>query len=207
MSIDNYLAYLLVAFLTITSPGAAILLAITNAMRYELKAVLYSTLGNILGLFLLSLAAMLGVGTLLKLYPALLGALKIIGALYLIYLGIKQILNKHKVTIASLHHSDGGYSPYAIFRQGFLIAATNPKPILFFSAIFPLFLSPEYSAISQFFIMTFTFMAISFASLMGYGYLSTVAKAWFLDEAKLRVFFRISGTIFVMMGIGMALWH
>ena len=95
MDVNNYLAYVFISFLTITSPGAAILLAINNGIQYNIKTVIYSTVGNIIGLFLLSFIAMFGVGTLLKTSDSLFLILKIIGAGYLIYLGIMQILNKH----------------------------------------------------------------------------------------------------------------
>ena len=206
MALDIYLNYLLIAFLTITSPGAAILLAINNAMRMNLRAVLYSTLGNLLGLLLLSTVAMLGVGVMLKTSPLFYHLLKWVGGAYLVYLGIGQIRNDH--THLELHSNtkQKNFQAWDLFRKGFLVAATNPKPILFFTAVFPLFMEQERSAWIQFVIMTGTFLAISFASLMFYGYISTRAKAWFFDPVKLRWFYRISGVAFVMMGIGLAGW-
>ena len=206
MQADLYLNYLLVAFLTITSPGAAILLAINNAMQYNLRAVLFSTLGNILGLLLLATVAMLGVGILLKSSPVFFQILKWIGGAYLVYLGLGQIRRDPPRLKVDSSQSHSHFDPWPIFRKGFLVAATNPKPILFFSAIFPLFMDPKRNALPQFAIMTGTFLAISFASLMFYGYLSSRAKAWFLDEKKLKWFYRISGSAFVVMGIGLAFW-
>jgi len=203
MNPDVYLNYLLIAFLTITSPGAAILLAINNAMQMDLKAVLYSTLGNILGLLILASVAMFGVGVLLKTSPIFYTLLKWSGGAYLVYLGIGQMRNHHThLTLATKGQQP--YNRWQIFRKGFLVAATNPKPILFFSAIFPLFMDSTRNTLVQFGIMTGTFLAISFLSLMTYGYLSAHAKAWFFDEAKLKGFYRISGALFVMMGVGLA---
>ena len=204
MDLHNYLGYLIVSVLTITSPGAAILLAINNSMKYDLKAVAFSSLGNILGLFLLSLVAMFGVGVLIKTSDTFFWILKIIGAVYLIYLGIRHMTSGHKdFALNQSREHLRTYSPKKIFAKGFLVAATNPKPILFFSAIFPLFLSPNHPVVLQFFIMTFTFMAISFASFMTYGLISRHAKAWFFDEKSLQWFYKISGAVFVLMGIGM----
>ena len=203
MDLHNYLGYLIISVLTITSPGAAILLAINNAMKYNLKAVAFSSLGNILGLFLLSSIAMFGVGVLIKTSTIFFWILKIAGAIYLIYLGIKQIFTTHKEFHISKQQHINYYSPKEVFIKGFLVAATNPKPILFFTAIFPLFLSPNHPVILQFFIMTLTFMTISFISLMTYGFISTHAKAWFFDEKSLEWFYKISGAVFVLMGIGM----
>jgi len=204
MDLHNYLGYLIISVLTITSPGAAILLAINNSMKYDLRAVVFSSLGNILGLFLLSLVAMFGVGVLVKTSDIFFWILKIIGAVYLIYLGLKHMTSGHKnFSLSQSNEHIRNYNPKKVFMKGFLVAATNPKPILFFTAIFPLFLSPNYPVVLQFFIMTFTFMAISFVSLMTYGLISKHAKAWFFDEKSLEWFYKISGSVFVLMGIGM----
>ena len=204
MDLHNYLNYLLIAFFTITSPGAAILLAINTAMSLDIRAVFFSTVGNVLGLFILSSVAMFGVGVLLKTSVVFYTALKIIGALYLIYLGVMQMLNRHTKLHLKKDSIHQKYSLKKVFTKGFLVAVTNPKPILFFSAIFPLFMEEDKSITLQFFIMTGTFMAISFCSLMFYGYISKSAKAWFFDEQKLKIFYKISGTLFILMGIGLA---
>ncbi|MCF6172223.1 MAG: LysE family translocator [Campylobacteraceae bacterium] len=203
MDLHNYLNYVLIAFFTITSPGAAILLAINTAMSFDLRAVFFSTIGNILGLFILSSVAMFGVGVLLKTSAVFFMALKIIGALYLVYLGIMQFSNKHIKLHLTKNTNHKSYSLKKVFKKGFLVAITNPKPILFFSAIFPLFMDKKSSITLQFFIMTTTFMFISFCSLMFYGYISKRAKAWFFDEHKLKVFYKISGLLFILMGIGL----
>lgn len=202
MNIDNYLTFVAISFFTITSPGAAILLAINNGIMYDTKAVLLSTLGNILGLFILSGVAMLGVGAIFSISSYFFLILKIIGAIYLIFLGMKQILNK-KFDFTLKNEKGINYESKKVFQKGFLVAITNPKPILFFSAIFPLFLKTDTSVSLQFFIMTFTFMFISFLSLMFYGTLTKHAKTWFFDMRKIKIFYKISGSLFILMGIGM----
>lgn len=192
---------MLIAFFTITSPGAAILLAINTAISLNLRAVFISAIGNILGLFMLSSIAMFGVGVLLKSSVVFYTALKIIGALYLVYLGIKQMRNNYTSLRLAKESKHKRYSAKKVFKRGFLVAVTNPKPILFFSAVFPLFMEESRSITLQFFIMTATFMSISFCSLMFYGYISKSAKAWFFDENKLKIFYKISGGLFILMGI------
>ena len=157
-----------------------------------------------MGLFLLSLVAMFGVGVLIKTSDTFFWILKVIGAVYLIYLGVKHMRSGHKeFHLSQSNKHIRNYSPKKVFIKGFLVASTNPKPILFFTAIFPLFLSPNHPVVLQFFIMTFTFMTISFVSLMTYGLISKHAKAWFFDEKSLEWFYKISGAVFILMGIGM----
>ena len=204
MQLDIYLAYLTISFFTIVSPGAAILLAIHNGLSLDLKAVALSSFANILGLFILSAVAMFGVGVLLQTSSVFFLILKVVGAAYLIYLGFKQIFGSkaHLVTQKGVKRKID-YNAWKVFQKGFLLAVTNPKPILFFTAIFPLFMDKHSSILPQFFIMTGTFMFISFFSLLFYGYMSGVAKAWFFDEKRLGIFYRVSGSLFVLMGIGM----
>ncbi len=204
MDLNTYLTYLAIAFFTIVSPGAAILLSIHNGLTLDLKAIILSTIGNILGLLLLSSVAMFGVGVILKTSQIFFMSLKIIGAGYLIYLGIMQILNKHtKITLENKNSHILKYNSWKVFQKGFLVAATNPKPILFFTAIFPLFINQDKNIILQFSIMTGSFMFISFCSLVFYGYMSGTAKAWFFDENRLKMFFKISGGLFISMGVGL----
>lgn len=203
MELNDYINYVIISFFTITSPGAAILLAINTAMQMDIKALFFQTLGNILGLFVLSSVAMFGVGILIKSSPIFYMILKIIGAIYLIYLGIKQIRNRHTHLHLKKITKHTKRTLFEVFKKGFLVAVTNPKPILFFTAVFPLFINQKANMLLQFFIMTGTFMSISFLSLMGYGYISKTAKAWFFEEEKLKIFYKISGILFIIMGIGM----
>ncbi|WP_457561233.1 LysE family translocator [Caminibacter sp.] len=140
MDLHNYLGYIIVSVLTITSPGAAILLAINNSMKYDLKAVVFSSFENILGLFLLSLIAMFGVEVLIKTSEMFFLILKVIGAVYLIYLGVKHMTSRHKeFHLSQSNEHIRNYNPKKVFIKGFLIAATNPKPILFFTEFFHYF--------------------------------------------------------------------
>ncbi len=207
MNLESYLAYVLIAFLTITSPGAAILLAISNGMRYTLKAVVVSTLANALGLFILSSVAMLGVGALLKTSAAFFIILKITGSLYLVYLGLKLFIKK-ELTLHIQKEEHVEMVPYGkVAKTAFLVAVTNPKPIFFFTAVFPLFMSPDYSATGQFLIMTSTFLAISITSLIFYGYMASRFKTWFTDTKSLNLFNKITGLLFIAMGSFLALYN
>ena len=66
MSIESYLSFVIIAILTITSPSPAVLVAINNGLKHNIKAVIFSTLGNSLGLLVLAIASILGVSMLFK---------------------------------------------------------------------------------------------------------------------------------------------
>lgn len=204
MNLSNWLLYLTVVVLTSLTPGPAVLLAISNAISQGLRAAVYSSLGNILGLLLLSAAAMAGVGAIFKTSTLIFAVLKTLGAAYLIYLGIRQWRSNTNVfTSASTVQLQQTSNPSKLIYQGMLLALTNPKAILFFVALFPQFINVAQPLISQFFVLTGTLMMASFAVLMGYAVLANSAKSWLAISWRAKVFSRISGSIFVLLGLGM----
>lgn len=204
MEFHTWLLYAMVALIAIISPGPAVLLAINNSIIYDLKAVVFSSLGNIVGLFVLSSAAMLGLGVMLKTSAMLFLTFKILGACYLIYIGIKQFRtfgNVFKHVDLEHHKLRAHYGK--IFQKAFLICIINPKPIIFFTALFPQFLNPEAPLLEQFVILTLTFMAFSFGTLMSYAYFTKRLKLWFSTSKRALWFNRTVGAIFIALGFGL----
>lgn len=204
MNIDTLILYTIVSFFYIISPGPAVFLALANGMGGNLKAVILSSFGNILGLFVLSSISIIGLGALILTSSILFLMVKIVGATYLIYLGLKQfkiskaLSNPTETTIAKTNRTGVSY-----FTEGFILAATNPKPILFFIAIFPQFLNLEVSLVAQFFTLTIIFMSISFLTLFSYGYLAKSAKNIFSNKVGMKWFHRVTGGLFIGMGVGL----
>jgi len=211
MELSTWLLFIAVGTAAVVSPGPAILLAISNSVRFGMAKVFLSTLGNISGLFILSTAAIFGLGAIFKTSTHLFFAVKLIGAAYLIYLGIKQWRSKANffaeqvVSVKSKNRqsqTNRNKSNVKIFSEGFLIAMTNPKAILFFTALFPPFINTNKALSQQFLIMTFTFMAMSFICLMSYGLLASRVKTWFSQGNRATWFNRILGSVFITIGAG-----
>lgn len=206
MNIDTLLIYILVSFFYVISPGPAILLAIYNGAMNGNKVVMVSALGNIIGLMFLSTLSISGLSAVLLASSTLFAAVKIIGASYLIYLGIRQLSSKkigpNNKTLSSKTQNTTGTNRTLLsyFKEGLFVAATNPKPILFFAALFPQFLDTAHPVIPQFMLMTLIFMVFSFLSLSTYGYLAQRAKGFLSNEKNVKWFHRLSGGLFIGMG-------
>lgn len=204
MSLPIWMLFVTVAFAAVLSPGPAALHAITNSMAFGWRRVAFSSLGNVLGLLVLSSFAMAGLGALLKTSALVFTALKLLGAGYLIHLGLKQwrsqtsVFDRNEAPPTSRQASNG-----RIFLKGLMVALTNPKAILFLSALFPQFLRPDRPLAPQFMILMATFMILSFTALMGYGLVAHTARAWFSDEHRCAWFNRTSGCVFFLLGVGM----
>lgn len=204
MDVHTWTLFAGVALIAIVSPGPAILLAVSNALSYDLKVVALSSLGNILGLFTLSSAAMLGLGVVLHTSATLFLGFKVLGAIYLIYIGIKQFRSFGNA-FKNLHVSrkKSKKELFGIFKKGYLVCVTNPKPIIFFTAIFPLFTDIHSAVLPQFLILTFTFMAFSFMILLLYAYFAKSMKSWFISSPKASWVNKIIGVLFISLGIGL----
>lgn len=205
MHFSNWLLFCGVALLVTFSPGPAVLLAISNAIAVGPRRAMISSLGNGTGLFIISAVAMAGMGVVLATSATAFMLLKLAGALYLVYLGIKQWRSKTSIT-ASTSVPAGALQPHSgwkLFRQGLTVALTNPKAILFFSALFPQFMVPGEPVALQFVVLTTSFVACAMLAHLFYANLARLLKSQLANPSRARLFNRITGGAFVLLGLSL----
>ncbi|WP_434360706.1 LysE family translocator [Parasalinivibrio latis] len=174
MEWNAWLAFSAIAFVATVTPGPAILLVILHSLQLGPRRAVFTILGNISGLFIMSTGSVLGLGALILYSSIAFTMLKIIGALYLFYLGLK--LWREGINLSVCSHKAGiQRNSASLFIQGILVALTNPKAILFTTALFPQFITTESALIPQFTLLVATFTGFSFCCLMTY---SMVAKVF-----------------------------
>lgn len=201
-SAASWWAYLAVVLLSTLTPGPAVLLSMSNALARGWRASVLSSLGNIVGLALLSAAASGGIGSVLHASPQLFAALKMLGAAYLVYLGVRRWRERTGFDVVSLS-PQRLRGPAQLWAQGALLALTNPKAILFFAALFPQFLQAGRPLLPQFLVLTGTLMVFSFCALMGYAFSAGFARHWLAVGRRIQAFQRVCGTVFVALGLAM----
>lgn len=206
MSLHIWCLFCGITAISVLSPGPAVLLSVTNSLQKGMKASLFSSLGNITGIFLVSGAAVLGVGAVLKTSVVLFGLFKTCGAVYLIYLGLRQWLARPVQVNPHADHGAAtavrtGISRYYI--QGVLVALSNPKAILFFTALLPQFMDVAQPVLPQFLILTITFMAFSFSALIFWAWGAHRFKTRVVRGRGLVWMNRISGSVFIGFGLGL----
>lgn len=205
MHLSTWLAFLSVSLIACFSPGPAVLLAISNAMSHGARRALLSSSGNAAGIFIVAVVTTIGLGAVLKTSATLFLALKIAGAGYLIYLGIRQ----WSASGASLAAAASGIRPVdekssgRLLREGMWVALTNPKSILFFTALFPQFMQAEGAPFGQFLVLTMTFVVCSLLSHFVFVVIARRARAWFASERGVRRLNRGAGAMFVLLGLGL----
>ncbi len=170
------LAFALVSFIGIATPGPTVLLALTNGSKFGIRTASYGMAGAVLSDFVLIGAVALGLGALLAASEFWFSVVKWIGVGYLTFLGIMLLRSKGTLDVV---HTDVSIStlPSArlVFLKSFFVAITNPKGYLFFSAFLPQFVVPELPQFPQYLALAVTFALIDFAVMFGYAILGSRA--------------------------------
>lgn len=205
MHFSNWLVFCGVSLLVCYTPGPAVLLAISNSVAVGARRTVISSLGNSLGLFIISGVAMAGMGAVLAVSVVAFTTLKVVGALYLVYLGVRQWrskVNAFSGTAAALPAGNASIA-WRLFGQGLGVALTNPKSILFFSALFPQFLVQGEPLLGQYLLLTTTFTACALLSHFSYVLLARLLKGQLARPERARLFNRLSGGVFIVLGLSL----
>ncbi len=156
MTLQLYASYLLASLALAVTPGSVVTLVISSTLAGGLRAGLGVMLGTAVGGFLMISILILGMGPLVLSYPAVFDVLRMIGAVYLIWMGVSGWRSAHAAEVGETPHSPRGY-----WLQGFLVAVSNPKTILFFAAFLPQFVDPKADFRPQAMLLGVTFLLIA----------------------------------------------
>jgi len=177
-------------------------LALTLGMSIGVRRTMWMMYGELLGVAVVAVAAVLGVAALMLKFPAIFSVFKIVGALYLAYLAVQMWLSKGKMAISHNREMTSTASRKGLFMQGVITAIANPKGWAFMISLLPPFINPEKPIAVQLTFLVAIILVSEFMCMMLYA---TGGKSLGLLLAKaenVRLMNRISGTL--MMGV--ALW-
>lgn len=150
MTLDTMIIVTTVSFLGMISPGPDFFLVLKNSLSYNRKIALLTCLGVIIAILIHMSYCVAGIAVLITATPLLYNALRYVGAVYLIWIGIKALLAKNSGTRYLNCESHGRLiSSGTAFIQGFLCNLLNPKATLFFLAIFTQVLSANSTLIDK----------------------------------------------------------
>ena len=202
---EQYLLYLMIAVITVASPGPGVILTLSNAIRHGIKPALSGVVGIAMGILIIAIISASSLGVLLATSALAFSILKYVGAVYLIYLGIKL----WRSPVMSFTCSDKGKvlnNPKygARFKEGFLITLLNPKPIFFFMSLFPQFINHQQSYLLQFGILTLTFCGLILLVHTFYALGAYSIKSWLSSPKGSKAINRAGGSVFVLFGFGLA---
>ena len=196
--------FLVVAFVVMISPGPAVVLAITNGVLHGVKNACFAIVGNMSGFLILSTVSVLGLGVIISRWHGLFDVIKWCGGLYLIYLGCKMWnTRKERVGVRDEIEKVISLSPCQMYRRGFVVTLSNPKAIVFVTALFPQFISPDQPIFSQYLILAGAMIFIQGVVLAGYAYLASRARALLNRPGNLNKVYKTSGMLFALFGVSL----
>jgi len=180
-------------------PGPIVTLVIANSLSQGTRAGAANVLGTLVGNAALFTIGGLGMTWILTTLTEWFDVLRIAGAAYLIYLGIRQWRAKPE----GLEASKPAKAGRSLFLQGVVVAITNPKTIVFYAAFFPQFTNPTLPISGQLAILSMTFLVVAGSLDLTYAALAGRLRQWLSGKRRARIRNRITGAL--LMGTGAAL--
>lgn len=201
MTLEIWLVYLAAAVGLSLTPGPNGLLSLTHGACYGFRPTIWTVLGGAIGFLLLIAVSLAGLGVLLAASERAFTIAKWAGALYLVYLGIRIWCSPPPQVRPVAGATAATARPYRMFRQGFLVAVSNPKGLIFFAAFLPQFMVPDAGFLMQLLVFGGTFVAVEIVYELTLAGVAERIAPWLARCG--RWFNRVTGAAFV--GIGAAL--
>jgi len=200
MSFATWIAFVIAGTIIAISPGSGAILSMSHGLAYGLKKASATVLGLQLGLVLVLVIAGAGVGSLLLASVPAFTVVKVVGALYLIWLGISQ----WRARAEAGGGPTAGLAIHPTFGRrvmtGFLTNATNPKGIIFMVAVLPQFIAQDAPVLPQLAILGATMVTIDTTVMHGYALLASSMQRWFRDPRAVKMQNRFFGAVLVVVG-------
>lgn len=158
---SNFWMFVFMSVCLIILPGPDTAITTKNTLTFGYKGGLQTVFGTCSALCIHTFAVIAGISAIIVQSAMLFSIIKYIGAIYLIYLGVKTLLSIRKEVVQDndTHHVMTRHSSF--FRQGFLTNLLNPKVAVFFLTFLPQFINPKVHSWSQILLMGFTYMALT----------------------------------------------
>jgi homoserine/homoserine lactone efflux protein len=203
VSLRVLLVFAITEFLLCLTPGPAVLLVVSQSVRSGFKSSLRGAAGILTGNALYFALSALGLGALLMSSTSLFQIIKWVGVAYLIFIGLKMLLAKKSL-------ADSNQLPTAqkgsmrLFSEGLVTQLSNPKAIVFFSALLPQFVSSAGGVLKQFTVLGIVSLAIEFSVLLSYGWAAERGSRLALKGRFSLLTDRIAGGFLIGAGLGLA---
>ncbi|WP_446223272.1 LysE family translocator [Nocardia sp. IBHARD005] len=194
------------SFLLVIVPGPSVLFTIGRALTVGRRSALMTVLGNSVGVYGQVVAVAFGLGAVVAASAAVFTAIKLVGAAYLVYLGVQAI--RHRDALRTAFHAEqhaDSHSPMTAFRDGLIVGAANPKTIVFLAALLPQFVDTTSGSVPQQMLilgLCIPLFGLIFDSL--WALVAGSARSWFARSPRRLAAIGGTGGL-VMIGLGTSL--
>ena len=197
----NLFAFVLVAIPLIIAPGPSVLFIIWRSLSLGRVGGLLSVVGNAVGGLVIVVAVAFGVGILIAQSVVIFTIVKIVGAAYLIYLGVQAIRHR-AATATAIRAAAAPRAKSRVLLQGFFVGVSNPKTIVFFIAVLPQFVDYSIGGIPlQMLVLGVAFIALALVADSVWAIAAGVARDWFARSPRRISTLGATGGV-MMIGIG-----
>jgi threonine/homoserine/homoserine lactone efflux protein len=198
---SHLLAFAVTAFVIILIPGPSVLFTVSRAIVLGRVAGVATVAGNTVGAFTQVVAVAFGIGPLIERSIALFTVLKLAGACYLIFLGVQAVRHRHSLAEA-LGQQVERKTTARIVIDGFTVGVTNPKVVVFFSAILPQFVDRQAGNVPvQIIMLGAIFAAVALLSDSAWALAAGTVRTW-LSRSPRRLALLGGGGGLAMIAIG-----
>ncbi|WP_250452479.1 LysE family translocator [Caballeronia sp. ATUFL_M2_KS44] len=205
MSLHVWWLFVATVFVVSAIPGPSMLLVMTHGARHGMRRASATMAGSLCALVLMLSVSAAGLGVFLEAWPRLFDALRIAGAAYLVWLGVKSWRAKQGPVEA--RDATGGAHAHAptLFRSGFIVASSNPKSIFFAAALLPQSIDAARPVFPQFIVLVATFVVVELGCYAVYAGVGARIGDTLKSAAVAQAFNRLTGGVFIGFGAMMAL--
>ena len=203
MDLTVWLAFAAASTALLMIPGPTVLLVLAYAVGQGKRVAVPTALGVATGDLIAMTASLAGLGALIVTSAMLFAALKWVGAIYLVYLGVRMILNAGGASL-SPPDAEGALSPRAAFGNAAAVTALNPKSIAFFIAFVPQFLDPTRPLLGQSALLIATFVGLATLNALFYAVAAARLRSVIRMPAVTQWLTRFGGLTLIGMGVATA---
>jgi threonine/homoserine/homoserine lactone efflux protein len=169
--------FVLASFILVVIPGPSVLFVISRGVALGRKAAVLTVAGNTAGVFLQAVLVAAGVGSLVERSVTAYEILRLAGAAYIVYLGVQAI--RHRRALSTALDASAVRGSRRLVREGFIVGITNPKAIVFFTAVLPQFIDPHGAPVPvQMVVLGAISGLVALVSDSAWGILAGSARAW-----------------------------
>jgi threonine/homoserine/homoserine lactone efflux protein len=206
MSLSQVLAFAALTFVLVAIPGPSVLFTVGRALSAGRREALLTVVGNAAGVYLQVVAVAFGIGTLVERSAVAFTVIKLLGAGYLVYLGVRAIAQRRKVTEALAAAAPEPRGRRAL-RDGLVVGFANPKSIVFFVVALPQFTDPAAGSVPlQMLVLGLLFPAIALILDSVWALAAATARTWLArSPRRLELIGGAGGLMMIGLGASLAL--
>jgi RhtB (resistance to homoserine/threonine) family protein len=204
---ENFYLFILMCIFLIILPGPDTAIATKNTLTVGRSGGLKTALGTCCALLIHTSAAVLGLSAIIVKSALLFSVFKYVGAVYLIYLGVKTLwsLKNREEAASVVMNTKKQFENTSCFKQGFLTNILNPKVAVFFLTFLPQFVDSGSNTFIPFLLMGITYTVLTSIWFLLYVYLINQISAFMKRPKAQNIIEGITGTILIGFGIKLAL--